>query len=638
MSGLHDPELEFIKKQLREYKPCDFPVKTEGIVPKEIATTVLEKVLKRGLTDGPSMKAVQCLLHSIFLAEKDVDVEGYGIYRLNSGINDWFKNIAAIGQGESGLIFKASIIRKNIDIVIKTVNSEMYDQGEVLSEYLKGLVLNNLRYQIPNFAYTLGAFSCSNSGIDSKSKTISKICTENKDFTEFILYEKIDGITLGHGIDKGKVNVIDWIPIFAMILLALEVAQREHQFSHYDLHPGNIMLVENMPDYEVVLDEVVYKIIKPKYVPVLLDFGLSTVYTGGKRVGESLEPGPNSFMVPDHDMYMFIYKSFQKFWSFLGLEDDPDDPELDPNLDILVDLLGGQQHGKHIVEKLISERKKEKLMGGFERLHIEQKLEYLLTNIPGASETPLHLFKRLFRDHSDILSGKIVPTKREKLFSLKYTSSIKSYYDILGDPNEGLKQTILNMKKCTQNSTSFILSRYQVYILENYNKILRSKILTNLVDDTKKKLSQNGIKKDLIKLNKVFTIQNPDFNWKDIVYEITRIMPFIMNKKTKQEGIEKLKPLIDYLSSVKSYFDIYYTILELDLDKEYPNQYGKWVKKFTRTENYRFYSENLDFLHEGIRWSQTLEGSMDIRARTEEFRKIIRKDEMTFFWDFLFEK
>ena len=620
MTTIFQQNIAFIKKQLITYNACDFPVNKQKIVPQEVTLDTLEQILKTGVTDGPSMRAVQCLFQTIFSSEKDNKTIDYGLCRLKSDINSWFQNILKIGQGGFGAVYRASVIRENIQVVIKVPSKSGYKQEEILQEYLIGLALNNLRYLIPNFAYTLGVFACTSPvGILEP-----KLCTSQQgDFREFVVYEKIKGLSFFQMISHGKVTINDCILIIAMILLALEVAQREYQFTHYDLHPGNVMLVENMPDYEVVLDDVVYKITKPKYVPIIIDYGMSSIKLDDDNVGLNDEPLHNQYMVPDHDMYFLIYRIIRSYRVSTASFDD---------LDLLIKLLGGHKGGKQILERLSISTQKIPIGDMVkDRKDAETNIQYFLNNAPGASETPLQLFKRMFRDHSGILSGKIIQTRREKLYSLKYTSSIKTYYDILGDPKEGVEQAILNMKKCTQGSTSFILSLYQVYVLENCNKILASKNLDDFITTIRKNLRPSDIGTDITELNKVFDIKPPGSKWRHVIDDLVSISPFTEDEP-KILAVKNSLELLDYFYEVKTYFDMYYTILELGLNKQYPQQYGNWVEKFRSSEQYRFYMENNDSLMEGLRWAKTLMASAAVNINVQNNRKLIRNSSYRAFW------
>jgi len=199
--------------------------------------------------------------------------------------------------------------------------------------------MNDLRYKIPTFAYTLGAFidqvpkkdgtvrvkktetarnivpSIQNSVIDKKSI--------------FILYEKIEGPTLDSLLEQGLMNFDDILVVFIQILFSLEIAQREFSFTHFDMHNRNIMIKQISESYTFTLDDKQYTIQNGGYTPVIIDFGLSTSKINKKPVGsfEFAEYGMVNFMVPGYDMYKFMTQSYHipgvlDLFEFFG-NDDP---------------------------------------------------------------------------------------------------------------------------------------------------------------------------------------------------------------------------------------------------------------------------------------------------------------------------
>lgn len=625
MELISDEDTEFIKNELELYDKCNFSQGNQKIIPADISIKTLEKILKTGITDGPNMETIKCLIKAILFADKSMHVNQFGIYTPSDTINNWVKFLDVKNNQD---FYDAYITHESIPVKIRQVFQSANNYTFHL-EYLIGLVLNNLRYLIPNFVYTLGSFMCTEPSIDPDTGKVGKICSQKGGKNSFIIYQNLNGIILRDGIKKGKITVLDWMPIFGMILLALEVAQRECRFTHYGLDTRNVMLVENVPDYEVVLDGIVYKIIKPKYVPVLMDFSNSSIKTNGTELGLSLETYINKYMIPDFDMYWFIYNSLVVFREV---------SYVNPDLILLENLLSSHRHGRHLFQRLDLYLEKDIVGSPEYKSDISDKLRYFLFNIPGASETPIQLFKRFYWDFSDILNTSIVPTKREKLYSLKYTSSVKSYYDILSKPRKGLEQMMLNVEKCIKITNSFLLSKYQLYTLENYNKTIKSKSLDSLISDIRKSLVLDEIKIDMKKLYTFFDIPVPDSDWADRIHTITSIMPYDVNSSVKSSGKRYLTPLIKYIKQVKPYFDMYFTILELGLDIEHKSTYGVWVKNFRESDSFKFYGQNIDFITEGIRWCKVLDGSNHVDYIDKMMRETYPKTPQAIFWSFLFEK
>lgn len=582
-SKMEQQEIDFVNQQLNTFDACSPGIPQNQLIPSDILVDVLEQVLRAGINSGPDMQVVQCLFQTIFLSERNVTVKGRGVYHLSKGVNKWFRKITPVNAGSMSKIYKTYIINQNIEAIIK-LTTKLPD-FLVLREYFVGLVLNNLRYQIPNFLYTLGSFSCSKPVINT-----SEICTENKNYTNFILYEKIDGITVSEAISRKMLTVLEWVPVFAMILMALEVAQREYRFTHYDLHCGNVMLVKNIPTYDVVLDDFVYTVKNPKYVPVLIDFGFSSVYTDGRNVGLSAVPEMYNFMVPAFDMYLFLIASIVEFMD-IG----------DPNIGIVTDLFALYSGSSDIIPELAP--------GGDPSIYTQFKKKLVATP-SDASQTPLEMLKLLFRNHGTVLDGRIIRKIRDKLYSLNFSSSVKNYSDILGFNQSGTEQAIKLASSCLESNTSFLLTKYQTYIMTRYNRIFKSKSLDENIKKITDQLPSNSVENDISELNKVFSIEILDKTSINSTINSALETPiFGATAGTKKAVVSSIKTLSDHMSQIEPYFDAYYTIQELALGN-IAEEYRNWSVKFMSSDIFWFYRNNIPKINRAQRWCQTLSGSI----------------------------
>lgn len=243
------------------------------------------------------------------------------------------KNKKQISSSKSnGIVYSASL--EGIPVILKTSNITK-DFSDVEHEWRIGSVLNRMRTLVPNFVYTYGKFS-----------------DGTHDYT---VLEDLKGISLFNYLYMDKIKDFgEFIDITLQILLALELAQREFHFTHFDLHCNNVMLLElNEPmEYSVMMDTYIYKV-KTRLVPVIIDYGFSTVFIddevisennrvknaeGGYTVTDSgkniEESGILPFMVQGIDMYRFLTSCIKymkngdfkrRILSFFGLynKDDP---------------------------------------------------------------------------------------------------------------------------------------------------------------------------------------------------------------------------------------------------------------------------------------------------------------------------
>ena len=151
-------------------------------------------------------------------------------------------------------IFSAKILDK--EVLLKKYNTK--SSKEAIHEAFIGIkCINNLMKIVPNFAFTYG--------IDKKKK--------------YIIREKIEGITLHQYLTDQQYNFsfTYYINILLQIFLALQVAQNEFCFIHWDLMPWNIVLMKlkekTIVEYPVSKNKV-YKV-ETDCIPVIIDYGKS---------------------------------------------------------------------------------------------------------------------------------------------------------------------------------------------------------------------------------------------------------------------------------------------------------------------------------------------------------------------------
>jgi hypothetical protein len=180
-------------------------------------------------------------------------------------------------------------------MILKIPKSATYHDTVIRSYYI-GTILNNLSYIVPNFAQTLGIFS--------HQKQI------------IVAQEYIQGNTLETLLTKDKLSCKEFLNIFLQILFALEVAQRQYRFCHYDLHLRNIIMkpISKPYAYTIVLDTKRYDFIAEKYIPVIIDFGLASIRFENVTIGthDFCKFGIFPYLIQGSDMYKFLFHSYTK--------------------------------------------------------------------------------------------------------------------------------------------------------------------------------------------------------------------------------------------------------------------------------------------------------------------------------------
>jgi len=177
------------------------------------------------------------------------------IVRLVLSFEDW-ENFFTIGPvihtSKNSTVTEKSLA--GFPMAVK--NTKIID--ETIHEAFLGLTsINNIIKNIPNFVYTFGIKN------------------------NILISEKIEGISFTDYIDSPDFNIKDYIFILFQLALAIQVAQNECGFVHWDLHVWNI-IIQKIPhfatfDYVISYNKVIR--IKTNIIPIIIDYGKShTIY------------------------------------------------------------------------------------------------------------------------------------------------------------------------------------------------------------------------------------------------------------------------------------------------------------------------------------------------------------------------
>ena len=249
----------------------------------------------------------------------DKYIRAFNVLLSKGDLNDTFKVVKFIEQkSANGLIYVVKLKKsksKYSKLLIKIQRSELADPASY--EYYVGLALNVLRdMSVPNFGLVYGRFNC---GFNPSGKTI---CDKNYQDKTYVLYEYITSLsdktmTLYDYIISDKISKERKSPnlvnILIMLMISLQKAQDIMGFTHYDLHLGNVLLVQlnktynfvyeyNGKKYDIVLD----------YFPFIIDYGRS-------YVNPDMVDGIVDGKIYDSDKNEY-YKSFKKYQERVWLE------------------------------------------------------------------------------------------------------------------------------------------------------------------------------------------------------------------------------------------------------------------------------------------------------------------------------
>ena len=276
----------------------------------------LKNLMADKFYDPNVMKAAMCISQSIAYTPPIGDPkEAPGGVESNFRIRHWLDSLKQIG-GESaeGYALLADMMNVENAFVVKAPRKSN-DYG-LIHEYIVGIYgTNKLREIIPNYAYIMGGFKCSPPVINPETKKVDAWCNNNKYPIDYVIYENIAPSKTFREYIKTKCSFNDWLSYYLQILLALDIGQKEIDFTHYDLHDDNIV-IRNINNNGLVAipypteDGTIY--LATNGIATIIDYGFSHIKYEDKnfgsytwRFGESHVK--NSF--PLYDAYKLLLTS-----------------------------------------------------------------------------------------------------------------------------------------------------------------------------------------------------------------------------------------------------------------------------------------------------------------------------------------
>jgi hypothetical protein len=326
-----------IKRTLNKYPNCkidELQKLRQNLT--NIDAQLLQQYSINELYNDDVLNATKCVVNSMFYTNTDKDDLTYNFY-----IKQYINNLTKIGEKSNiGFAFNADFgISKQSNglfgnsngiashmFIIKTIQDINFDD-DLLHELMVGLYgTNRLRKAIPNFAYIYGGFKCS-PPIFGKGNEVSDWCKQsrgvlgmnNENMVNYIIYENVNPSISINDFTK-TCSVTDFLNIFLQILYALDYAHKTIDFTHYDLHSGNILLRIPDPNEPDKLYQILYKTengweyITTKYIPTFIDYGMSHCKNEALKKYENIDDlGVFNFLDlsvnPDRSWIMYdVYK------------------------------------------------------------------------------------------------------------------------------------------------------------------------------------------------------------------------------------------------------------------------------------------------------------------------------------------
>jgi hypothetical protein len=563
---------------------------------KRISAHVVKDIITNNFNNGPDMNSVVCFFDTIFLATTEIKKKG--LYYLPKSIQKWILKMEKLDVSSSAGYIYITDILDDLKVVIKRPKYPE-NMADLIVEYFVGVKeINKLRYIVPNFMYTFGAFICPITstevicnqlqiGPQSGSQGSQGSGVEMETNIPFLITENIPGNTLEKLLSGNYINFSEFLGIFIQLLIGLEVAQKTLDFSHFDLHCSNILcrpVAINECNYIVPLNIYSYNISVGQYIPVIIDFGVATASSNNVVIGSYDFPkyGMMNYMVPGADMYKLLinccyYSKGHTQKQIVNLlnfyEDEP--------YNVL-------KEGKKALVKALNEYVSK---GSF------------INKI--ATYTPLDFLDWIFLNYPTISRIYVKKVDRNVYIPLSFTTTVEKYYNIYQEHKEGKQKAIKLLKNSIKYKYSYILSTYYIYVLEGYNKNLKSSDISYMVEKIKIILFEQKdylIKKDLINLNEYEKLKIP--NIKRLKNDSKKLLNIgIKSKSTKIiQLIDRYTKNIVFFEDILPYLQFVYTIKEIGLK----NVFRKFLKTFFMSIQYQTYLQEYILVNRTSRWCKTL--------------------------------
>ena len=512
--------IKYISKKIIEYQTLLNKICTTPDTDIDIAHMLNNRYLC-----GVSMKKAECAFYKFISRNSEAFSRIHNLKLPILDSEDLFHKSLLVGDWKNGVIYSGNILENNVEIIIKTNRLTSFD---TVIEYYISILINNLRYKIPNFSYFLGSY------------------VENNRL--FLIYEKIQSTTLSTLITTEQLTFKDLLILFVQILVALEVSQRDFEFTHFDLHCSNIM-IKNTPTvitYEVPIDNITYIFKNINKLAVIIDFGTchikkdANIYANNEYIRYGFMP----FMIQGIDMYKLL-------------------------ISILSEVIF-KKYNEEIINEIYL------LFQFFE----EKDIFHLYKNRYNKSN-----YLTSLANYSQDISYSSLAQYTPQMF-LKWILDKPKYTDILNLNLETKNRTEYLSLLCIPPIEPNCVIAQASYIMSMYiNHIIKDPLLV--------KNKKNKIKIDQILLDTFINIEVPtitDFSSHPLSSMILNINTNRTEFTIGGSGAE-MTQIIELLTLIqtckkllKPYEMMYYNILELNLQKIY----NKFITNFIKSKQYKF--------------------------------------------------
>lgn len=564
-----DDVFNFVENIIRINRPCGDTSKYKSV---KLNPFIIAGIISK-FDSFPNMKAVECFIQNSSMLEDLSKSLVRDVLTPLPPAQKTMEKIRDVSAGSYGQTFTAWIgetKKTGLSFICKTIkDADRVDKRSFILEYFIGAcIVNQFRKFCPTFCYTLGEFEC---GAPADKK---KLCGNAPDKKPYIILEHVKGQTLGDFVKKTD-DENTFASCLVQLLLALEIAQREARFCHYDLSINNVMVTDTPKDFSIALDDKVYVFNSKR--AVIIDYGFSC----GTYKGKLISSRHVNYLRSNLQKHPFLIQGFDILYFLTNTCYIPRENNVMKYVESIFKVLFPEVKDPYKIfdQKTMEGRKKL-----FEREFVGN---YATSEL--AQLTPGILLERLLRnDRTTRLISGLVKIEDRTTLEINPVQSIESVLDTAYAVKEQPKKF-----DCLSDFGSYIL------VAETLSKLPANSPdipgLTAFRDKNEQTLKREdaellgNFSKMIIDAKTIATAQ--------------KIMNITLGSDFSRDALAKFLQDSLFIQFIEYYLQIYYLVRQLKLTGE---PYDKFVRNFKLSPGFIFFKEYGTLLFAARRWVYTL--------------------------------
>lgn len=243
-------------------------------------------------------EAVSCVIDAMAYVDDNTLIA----YRLQQ----WFKNLRRIGTSSgSGEVYTVDVGTHHDLFALKSGTNLHHEAA------ISMLCLNPLRQYIPNFVYTYAIVNCSPPVVDREDEVISWCGSAKGRQIQLVMENLIKAKPMA--LFVAQCTGQQFLEVYVQVVNALDMAYHCCDFTHYDLHYNNVLVLPVAEKLAILYGDNEY--INTTNLAKIIDFGYSHgIYNGENHGVKNLEVHgvQHNKSFPMHDCYKFLLFSAYK--------------------------------------------------------------------------------------------------------------------------------------------------------------------------------------------------------------------------------------------------------------------------------------------------------------------------------------